>query len=191
MADTETLGPDAGNATENFIQTILLEYTNQWGAIFLLLTLELLLATFLVMPIPVGWRITVSQKMATAWNTLPRFRIISKTLMTIIGALFFDSLRKMYVIHLSTFQPDLLKVGREVEINKDLLIAQRNAYLTGFTVFIFLILYRFQSMADQVATLETRLDEIEPGLSKRSEHHVKKTVDYDKNKEKIQNNPQN
>ncbi|PRP77835.1 hypothetical protein PROFUN_14154 [Planoprotostelium fungivorum] len=186
MADMDVSAPAA---QDNFIQTLLLEYANQWGLIFVCLSIEILIATFLVLPIPVKWRITVSQKMAVLWNQYPRFRIITKTLMSIVAALFFDSLRKMYVIHLSIYQPDLLKVGREAEINKNLLVAQRNAYLCGFTVFIFMILYRFQSMADQVATLEAKLDQIEPGLSKRTEHHVQKAVDYDKNKEAVQNNP--
>lgn len=87
-----------------------------------------------------------------------RFRIVSKTILVIISALFLDSIRRMYSVHLTIYQPDILKMGKQTEMNTVLVASQRNAFLTGLSVFLFLVIYRFQAMSDQVNNLDSILD---------------------------------
>eukprot|EP01117_Protostelium_nocturnum_P006732 TRINITY_DN2423_c0_g1_i1.p1 TRINITY_DN2423_c0_g1~~TRINITY_DN2423_c0_g1_i1.p1 ORF type:complete len:201 (-),score=68.81 TRINITY_DN2423_c0_g1_i1:267-869(-) len=166
----------------------LMEYMNQWAIVFMILCLEVTLCTLMILPLPVQFRLNLSSAMSKLWNSFPRFRIVTKTLLVIITGLFFDSLRRMYSIHLTTFQPDVLKIGKQVEMNTVLAEAQRNAFLTGVAVFLFLVLYRFQAMADQIAYLDTRMNDYSAGLGRKGERSMKKEVDYDAGKMKVQNN---
>ncbi|PRP82509.1 hypothetical protein PROFUN_10079 [Planoprotostelium fungivorum] len=166
----------------------LLDYLNQWAVIFLILSFEVILCSLMVLPFPLTWRLKFSNGMSKLWNGFPRFRIVAKTLLVIVSALFLDSLRRMYTVHLSIYQPDILKMGRQTEMNMMLVSAQRNAFLCGLSVFLFMVLYRFQSMADQLAFLQTRMDQYDDKLAHRGERTLKKELNYDAGKEKIQNN---
>jgi len=160
---------------------------NQWALIFLILSIEVILCSLMVLPFPINWRLKFSNGMAKLWNQFPRFRIVAKTVLVLVSGLFVDSLRRMYTIHLSIYEPSILKMGRQTEMNMVLVAAQRNAFLTGLSVFLFLVLYRFQAMSDQVAFLQARMDQYQEGLSKRGERTIKKELDYNANKEKISN----
>ena len=166
----------------------LLDYANQWAPVFILLMCELVLCTAMILPIPIQWRAKISQQMSRLWNLYPRFRIVMKTFIGIVTALFLDALRQMYMVHLSQRQPDLLKVGKEGEMNNTLVAAQRNAFMCGFTVFLFMVLYRMQSMADQISGLEDRLNLVDSDLTRKREGFVKREYGTATEKERLQNN---
>jgi len=105
------------------------------------------------------------EKISRFWNSHPRFRIATNTWMSIITFLFMDALRQMYMIHVASVIAGpgtdpleaLANVGNQKEVEMTLYASQRNAYLCGFTVFLFTMLYRFQSMADKITELELRI----------------------------------
>jgi len=143
----------------------LLNNCNQWSFVFMTMAIELILCTVIITPLPISWRTRLLEKISWFWNSHPRFRIATNTWMSIITVLFLDALRQMYMVHVASVIAGpgtdpleaLANVGNQKDVEMTLYAAQRNAYLCGFTVFLFTMLYRFQSMADKITELELRI----------------------------------
>jgi len=148
-----------------------LDNLSQWTLVFVTMLLEIGICTFIILPFPFSWRRKFLELFARVWNQYPRFRIVTGTWMTLISFLFVDALRKMWVIHVTT-TPQIIEtpsgistvdlsssnlVGNQKDIEVTLMVAERNAFLCGLTVFLWLILYRFQSMMDKLSNLEIQL----------------------------------
>jgi len=159
-----------------------LNHMNQWTPVFFILLFEIFLCILLILPFPVHFEKKLVHSMSRLWKNHPYFRVTSKTIMAIITAFFIDNVRQMYTIHLYHVTPNLHMIGQEDDLNLSLLSSQRNAYLCGFTVYLFLVLVRFQDMSGEIDALEVKLDSIEPGLSKRSRKTVKDSIGYVKDK---------
>jgi len=154
--------------------TFLLDHANQWSLVFIILSFEILFCTLIVLPIPLNWRQTILLKTSNLWNRYPRLRIVMKTVMGIITILFVDASLTLYTVHVRSNTPAQPgTVLDEKEINLTLFEAQRNAFLCGFSVFLFLMLYRFQSMADRITSLQEQINEVS---SRKTEHGLKKRV---------------
>ena len=120
------------------------------------------------------------------YNRYPRFRIISKTVIGIIALLFVDSLREMYSVHWVTQPPERLGIEKEAQINLDLVSSQRNAFLCGFSVFLFLLLYRFQSMVDKIVQLEKVLATRDERIPKKFEPHLRRDSNLGGQRERVE-----
>jgi len=166
--------------------TFFLSYLNQWAIVLGILFLELFLCVTILLPLPPSWRRSLGDGMARIWNKHPHFRIICWTVMGVVSVFFIDALRQMYSVHVAHTHPSVPIVGKAADLNVELVSAQRNAFLCFFTVYLYFVLLRFQSMADQINSLEEKIEQIEPGLSKHSEKHIQDKIGYDKNRQKVQ-----
>lgn len=88
------------------------------------------------------------------WNEYPRARIVTKTCLGIVGLFFVDAIRSLYLV---TTIVDPVHPAKPDELNLRTFAAQRNAFLTGFILFIFFLLHRFESMLADVILLEKRV----------------------------------
>jgi len=126
------------------------ENITQWTFPFFLLLVELSICTFIVLPLPSLVRKSILRGLMKLWNTYPRFRLLYKTLMAVLVYLFADSLRRMYATSIR------LESGH-IKDYSTLYASERNAYLCGFTIFLFLLLLRFEAMLGDITNLELQV----------------------------------
>merc|ERR1711879_1050149 len=125
-------------------------------------------------------------QLAKLWNEYPRFRLVTKTVMFIIGGFFLDALRQVYMLYDATSVYGT--TGSQVPnasgytLNKDAYLgfykAERNAYLCGTTIFLFFMLYRFAHMTATLTLLENKLASLESTSTThyRTERQIKDDV---------------
>jgi len=123
----------------------------QWVFCLCVLLAEMTVCSFVILPLPSSWRKIFLQKLSDFWNHYPRARIVTKTCLGVVGLFFLDALRSVYLI--STIV-DPVHPAKPDELNLRTFAAQRNAFLTGFTLFIYFMLNRFESMLADVILLE-------------------------------------
>jgi len=147
---------------------------NQWTFVLLVLSLEMSLCCFVILPLPLSWRVAVLDALSKLWNQYPRFRIVTKTVMAIIFLLLVDSIRRMYLVHTFTEPENVsLKVSAAQDLAASLYEAERDGFLCGFTIFLFLMIYRFQQMSQRLESLEVKLRLYDPNLVNKTEGEVK------------------
>jgi len=143
------------------LSELVLGQLNLWTLVFILLLFELSLLAAMILPLPFAWRRSFIDFVAIPWQQSSRLRIVSKTVFAILGILFLDSLREMYFAmrSISSATEGFLSPGpdSQAQANLDLMASQRNAFLCGTTVFLFVLLHRFQSLIDKIAELESQL----------------------------------
>jgi len=128
----------------------------QWVFCLAVLVAEMVVCSAVILPFPLSWRKKFLQKLSNFWNHYPRARIVTKTCLGVVGLLFIDALRSVWVV--TTFI-DPVHPAKPDELNLRTFAAQRNAFLTGFTIFIFFMLNRFESMLADVILLEKRVEQ--------------------------------
>jgi len=128
----------------------------QWIFCLLVLLAEMAVCSLVILPFPVRWRKIFLQKISNFWNHYPRARIVTKTCLGVVGLFFVDSIRSIYLI---TNIVDPVHPAKPDELNLRTFAAQRNAFLTGFTLFIFFLLSRFETMLSDVISLERRVEQ--------------------------------
>jgi len=128
----------------------------QWGFCLIVLLAEMVVCSAVILPFPLSWRKLFLQKLSNFWNHYPRARIVTKTCMGVVGLLFVDAMRSVYI---ATTVIDPTHPAKPDELNLRTFASQRNAFLTGFTLFIFFMLNRFESMLADVILLEKRVEQ--------------------------------
>jgi len=106
----------------------------QWAFCVCVLLAEMVVCTFVIVPLPLKWRKLFLQKLADFWNNYPRARIVIKTCFGIVGLFFIDALRSLYLV---TNIVDPIHPAKPDELNLRTFASQRNAFLTGFVLFVF------------------------------------------------------
>jgi B-cell receptor-associated protein 31 len=127
----------------------------QWNVVFGVLCTEIL--TFLVLLVlphgPYLARIARSRAFAKS-------KYILRILFYIMAFFFLDAMRQMYALESekdATTQPATeVSMSVHANLNMRLFRAQRNAYLTFFTVFLMLVLNRFCNVIFEVAELKEK-----------------------------------
>jgi len=134
----------------------------QWIFVLSMLIVEMLVCLAVIIPIPISFRRRLLVFLARVWNKNPAARIVIKSMMGLCAGLLVDSVRSIVKVEqVQLDQPELankLFAGQIPELNIRLFSSERNLFLTGFTLFLFLMLYRFMSMANQLIELETTLE---------------------------------
>jgi len=176
----------ADESNQYTLASFLGENLNQWSIVFLIFAAEILMCTAIVVPGPISFRRQFMNQLAKLWNEYPRFRLVTKTVMFIIGGFFLDALRHMYMLYdaTSVYGPANAQVpgAGAYTINKDAYLgfykAERNAYLCGTTIFLFFMLYRFAHMTHTLTLLENKLASLETTSAThyRSEKQIKDDV---------------
>jgi len=136
----------------------LIENLTQWTFPFVLLTIEIILCTIVVLPLPNLMRISLLKGLRNLWVRFPRFRLVYKTIMLLVAFLFVDSLRRMYVVYMRMELQHIAGKNANGQDLSQLYAAERNAYLCGFTVFLYLLLLRFEGMLGDQTKLEEQVE---------------------------------
>lgn len=145
------------NPTDRWFM-FLIENLTQWTFPFALLTIELILCTVVVAPLPALMRTSLLKGLRSLWSRFPRFRLVYKTIMLLVTFLFVDSVRRMYVVYMRMELQHLAGKNGAANDLSALYAAERNAYLCGFTVFLYLLLLRFESMLGDQTKLEEQVE---------------------------------
>jgi len=145
----------------------------QWVFCLGVLVAEMVVCSAVILPLPLSWRKIFLQKLSNFWNRYPRARIVTKTCLGVVGLLFVDAMRSVYLISKIV---DPVHPAKPDELNLRTFAAQRNAFLTGFTLFIFFMLNRFESMLADVILLERRVEQASSKFDQQ-EKDINKMID--------------
>eukprot|EP01111_Echinosteliopsis_oligospora_P002895 TRINITY_DN1463_c0_g1_i2.p1 TRINITY_DN1463_c0_g1~~TRINITY_DN1463_c0_g1_i2.p1 ORF type:complete len:199 (-),score=50.81 TRINITY_DN1463_c0_g1_i2:157-753(-) len=127
-----------------------------WQINVALLLSEMLVCSTVVLPMPGRWRKKILNKLSHFWNRYPRVRIVIKTLIGFVALALVDCLRTLYLM---TQVSDPLNPAKPDDVKIKLYGAQRDAFITGFILFLFLMLHRFERLVSNVAKLEKQYSE--------------------------------
>jgi B-cell receptor-associated protein 31 len=122
----------------------------QWVFVFSCLVVESIALILLILPLPSAMKKMYMKFIGAVWDQ-PQIRRVLIGCFIVVLVLFIDTVRTLYSI---THKPDDVAVSQTMLIS--LFRQQRNAYLTGFTLFLLLILYRIQSILNDMFKLEAQ-----------------------------------
>jgi len=147
---------------------LLAENLNQWSIVFIVFLIELGLCSSIIFPVSLNLRSQLIYNLARLWDHNHRFRLVIKTLMFIMGCFFFDALRHMYTLYDSTSvygttnaNPGLQAGSAQRDAFLGYYKAERNAYLCGFTLFLFFLLHRFAHQTARLSILEDKVSALD------------------------------
>lgn len=126
----------------------------QWVFVFTLLVVESIALILLILPLPNAIKKVYMKFISALWNQ-PQIRRVLIGCLIIVTVLFIDTIRTLYSI---THKPDDVAVSQTMLIS--LFRQQRNAYLTGFTLFLLLILYRIQALLQELFQMDAKTSAI-------------------------------
>uniref|UniRef100_A0A8C7UIU5 Endoplasmic reticulum transmembrane protein n=2 Tax=Oncorhynchus mykiss TaxID=8022 RepID=A0A8C7UIU5_ONCMY len=137
----------------HILQTVLLEMTLQWTAVALFLYVEIGVLLILCLPFVSATRwqsifqLRIWNKMARFWNKFFLAMII------ILIVLFLDAVREVRKYSGAGNSKDAnLHPNMFDNLHMKLFRAQRNLYISGFTLFLWLVLRRVITLINQLAT---------------------------------------
>jgi len=139
------------------------------------LTAEMLLCSFIVLPMPSKWRRNVLESFAKVWNTHVRFRFGIKIIMIAIAGFVADAVWGIYRAYLVTDLPHEAEAvgGPGKQITMRLYEAERNLIMGLFILFLLMMIYRFQSMIHQAVLLSSELEISTEKIEKQNEEHAR------------------
>jgi len=116
----------------------------QWYAVLVLLLIEMIICLIVVLPVPLSFRTAVLSALAKFWNH-PTINIVLKTVFGLLALLFLDALRSINSVnHEISLHHDGHGPHSTCELKLRLFREQRNSYMVGFALFLFLMIYRFK-----------------------------------------------
>ena len=134
---------------------VTIDNINQWFVVFLLLMVELACISVIILPISSTYQ---KRFLDALWKLYrnQRFRIVLRTIIGIVTFFFLDSLRRMYLAHAVEIAPKGEQIPQHLLIDMELNLvkAERNALLCGFAVYLFIALHRFHKLLDTVGDLK-------------------------------------
>ncbi|KAE9403394.1 endoplasmic reticulum protein [Gymnopus androsaceus JB14] len=167
--------------------------TIYYSLTFLLLAAEMITFTGLVIPFPFAVRKRVFGFLSES-HIVAKIAYGIKISFIFVGILFFDALQRMFRI---TAEGDLAKSGQqgvgdirtETSFAARKFYAQRNVYLTGFTLFLSLVLTRTFAISLELIHSQEQYAKLKTGPSGGSDKDIealkKKARDYDTVKAKL------
>eukprot|EP00026_Physarum_polycephalum_P017140 Phypoly_transcript_18254.p1 GENE.Phypoly_transcript_18254~~Phypoly_transcript_18254.p1 ORF type:complete len:204 (+),score=25.04 Phypoly_transcript_18254:125-736(+) len=126
----------------------------QWILCTLFLLSEMFVCAAILLPLPAKYRKTLLNKFENFWLHYPRARIVTKTFLSVIALFFADAIRILYIM--TNVVADPINPAKPDELRIKLYEAQRNAFLCGFSLFLYVMLHRFESLIMDLAKLEKR-----------------------------------
>jgi len=126
----------------------------QWTLVFGFLIAEIFYCTLLVLPFPLSFRKALVGVLNKIWNH-QTLKIVFTIIFVIISLLFIDSLRSAVQAqdrldhaegHLATLESTYKILFRH----------QRNSYISGFSAFLLLMLFRFKEMFSEIHSIEQK-----------------------------------
>ena len=139
----------------------------QYAACLSYLGAEMVICSAIILPLPQGFRRKILETIAKVWNEQVRIRWFVKFVNLIVFGMLVDAALGVYRSYSVTSAPHVADAagapGRDVTVN--LFESERNMVLSMFILFLFMLIYRFQSMILQVVSLERELESEEKYVS--------------------------
>ncbi|KAI7862332.1 B-cell receptor-associated protein 31-like-domain-containing protein [Spinellus fusiger] len=127
---------------------------------FVILVVEMVVFGLLVLPLPSRWRRAIL-KFASTSPLVNKGLTTLKIVFGFIFLLFIDTVNRLQRIGTEEAdQPTHHHHGHEAELKAKTFYAQRNMYLTGFTLFLSVILERTSTLVVQVLQREEELERV-------------------------------
>jgi len=124
---------------------------------------EMALCSLIILPIPIHLRRNLLERISRLWNHHYQARLVIKFTMFIVLIMFLDAMwgiwRVAYTVN-STQAPTVTAatvstgVGQGKGVRARMFEEERNAFLSCFILFLFMMIYRFQMMNHQLNKLE-------------------------------------
>ncbi|PWN21008.1 B-cell receptor-associated 31-like protein [Microstroma glucosiphilum] len=145
--------------------------TLYYGLVFGLLVLEVVTFLVLIIPLPFAWRRSMFKFLAT--NPLvAKAQYALKIMFIFVAVLFVDAVQRMWKVttdgETMRDQAGMRDSRTESSFHAKKFYAQRNTYLTGFTLFLSLILSRTYSLITELITTQEELVAAKGGSSSAS-----------------------
>eukprot|EP01116_Phalansterium_solitarium_P017521 TRINITY_DN4338_c0_g1_i1.p1 TRINITY_DN4338_c0_g1~~TRINITY_DN4338_c0_g1_i1.p1 ORF type:complete len:152 (-),score=24.12 TRINITY_DN4338_c0_g1_i1:253-708(-) len=147
-----------------------------WMFFLAVLLAQMVLVLILCLPMPSnrlrGFIVNIFE---TAWSRSPKLRAFVQMIACATAIMFLDSMRSIYMLDEKL---DKGSTGATAELMMKLRLfhSQRNAYITGFSLFLMLVLYRFQDLISQlhqarsaVLGAKTLAENTEPAVVKKQQ----------------------
>ncbi|RIA91381.1 B-cell receptor-associated protein 31-like-domain-containing protein [Glomus cerebriforme] len=147
--------------------------TLYYTLVFVLLIAELAAFVVLILPFPRAWRRAVLRWVSKS-DLIARSQIALKFTFFAVLILFIDATNRT----ISVQQQDKVDTGdtrAEVAHHAKKFYNQRNMYLTGFTLFLSLILNRTYVLVVELLATEDNLDTLKNQISNQSKDHLRFT----------------
>jgi len=138
----------------------------QYAFCLAILFSEMALCSLIILPIPIHLRRNLLERISRMWNNHYQARLVIKFTMFIVLIMFLDSMwgiwRVSYTIN-SNQAPSVTAatvsagVGQAKGVRARMFEEERNAFLSCFILFLFMLIYRFQMMVHQLNKLESSM----------------------------------
>ncbi|CAO3667236.1 unnamed protein product [Rhizopus stolonifer] len=143
-----------------------------YGIVFGILTVEIILFFLLLLPIPTRWQKPVFRWLATS-PSIAHAMYILKIVFGFIFVLFLDSVNTLRAFYEVVHEEDNITPGASdfrAQVNQAAkkFYAQRNLYLTGFTMLLLLILNTIKDMTLDHIKLEDEVLQLRAAVSPQS-----------------------
>jgi len=138
-----------------------------WSLAYMLLLVECLFVMLMIMPVPSNHVRYLVVVLCRKLSSSPRARITQQVLLGITLLLFLDAMRTINMI------AENHEVGekRETHEKMSLFVNQRNAFITGFILFLAVVIYRLQHITVDLYELRKERKEraAQSGSTKKSD----------------------
>lgn len=138
----------------------------QWMVVFLIMCAEVFLCLLFILPLPTPLRKLICKVSSLAQS--PQVRTALVAVFLVIAFLFVDAIRSQnHLREEAHLHRDAIAQLNSVQ--NRLFRAQRNAYLTGFTLFLMLVLYRFQLNTIEMLASDEKIASLKKDLNAATE----------------------
>lgn len=138
----------------------------QWMVVFLIMCTEVFLCLLFILPLPTPLRKLICKVSSLAQS--PQVRTALVAVFLVIAFLFVDAIRSQnHLREEAHLHRDAIAQLNSVQ--NRLFRAQRNAYLTGFTLFLMLVLYRFQLNTIEMLASDEKIASLKKDLNAATE----------------------
>uniref|UniRef100_A0A1D1YYX2 Endoplasmic reticulum transmembrane protein n=1 Tax=Anthurium amnicola TaxID=1678845 RepID=A0A1D1YYX2_9ARAE len=146
--------------------------TLYYNLVFVLLILEMVAFLVLILPLPFGIRRKIFRWVSNS-ALMDKLRYGITPIFIFIAILFADAVIRMVKVEQEAQNTDSHTHDMRVDINARKFYAQRNMYLTGFTLFLSLILNRTHALILDLLASEEKLEITKKQASDQSKEHLR------------------
>ncbi|GMM31239.1 Yet3 protein [Martiniozyma asiatica (nom. inval.)] len=138
----------------------------QYHCAFVIMVTEVILFALISLPLPSKYRAPLLRALSTPFHS-DHFNIATKCIFGFISIMFADSVNRVAKVtsELTARDGDPSGINAGVisraEIQSRRFYAQRNMYLTGFSLFLSLVVYRTYSMVFELLEIKDKIKKLE------------------------------
>ncbi|KAI9137026.1 B-cell receptor-associated protein 31-like-domain-containing protein [Paraphysoderma sedebokerense] len=162
----------------HFVQELLEKNINRmtlyYTMVFGLLLFEMVVFAVLILPLPLSFRRGLLNWFSKS-NLVVRLQSVMKILFVLVFILFLDSIKGMTKAEKEHHTERIKDARTDAVIHSKLFYSQRNFYLTGFTLFLSLILNRFYALILELLKNEEKIEAIKKQAENQQKEYLRLT----------------